>query len=125
MPTPPELFTDKYDLADNIHLLDDQELAALDKSLDADPVVKKAALREKLSRLSTGPETSSDSIDKDPQHSSEWSSGSVSSNLKKELRQLESGKLSPGDLSDEALAAAYEEGKISETVFATEFAQRQ
>jgi hypothetical protein len=125
MPTPPELFTDKYDLADNIHLLDDQELAALDKSLDADPVVKKAALREKLSRLSTGPETSSDSIDKDPQHSSEGSSGSVSSNLKKELRQLESGKLSPGDLSDEALAAAYEEGKISETVFATEFAQRQ
>jgi hypothetical protein len=50
MPTPPELFTDKYDMMDQMHLLEDRELRQLEGSLTMEPDVKKAARSELLSR---------------------------------------------------------------------------
>jgi len=50
---------------------------------------------------------------------------SGSSSLETELERLRTGETAPDELSNEALIAAYENDHISETVFASEFAQRE
>lgn len=46
------------------------------------------------------------------------------SNLETELERLQTGEITITELSKEALVAAYENNRISETEFASEFAQR-
>ena len=58
------------------------------------------------------------------QQTADNSINSGPSTLEKELKRLQTGEIKPGNLSKEALIAAYENDHISETTFASEFAQR-